>query len=136
MVVRSSRSASIRHRVSSRDDTFVGEWSLSSEYLSTNPILLSDVSREVKNFVLASQAKTANAYTSLAIVAVISLEPRRRAPINSMAVMRSDRTGLAANGRRNEGHPQTRDAGTPIVANKDVSLKGHEYMIEIGGGRG
>jgi len=54
------------------DNILAVEWRLSSENLTTNPAPFSGLSGEATDFTLTSQARTLNAYISLAVVAPVS----------------------------------------------------------------
>jgi len=84
-VVRPSRPTSVQHRINPRDSALIGKRRSSSENLNTSPISFSGLSKQTASFTLTSQARTANAYTSLAIVAPASVTPHRPGSINSGA---------------------------------------------------
>ena len=83
-------SASHRHRMHPCGNGTVGKRSSSSEYLNTDPIPFSILSKEVVSSILTSQTTKPNAYTSSAIVAPVSAH--RRKSISSGAVLQDDRS--------------------------------------------
>ena len=84
-VVGPSRSMSVQHRMNPRDSTLIGKRRSPSENLNTTPISFSGLSKQTASFILTSQARTANAYTSLTIVAPASVTPHRPGSISSGA---------------------------------------------------
>jgi len=91
-MVRPSRPTSFQHRMNPRDSALIGKRRSFSENLNASPISFSRLSKQNASFTPTSQARTANAYTSLAIVAPVSVTPHRRGSISSGAAPWNDRS--------------------------------------------